>query len=151
MRGVEMDRIILRTRLRGQRKGFLQSQEFKDNFLSSPCECCGSGEHSLLKEVEGPKTRSQRVRYQYSCPIAEFEDLYIVDSRHPDEEIHISFNLAADRYAQAWNYDERLAINSLPVRYRTDMRSNPPYMDSFVIEVRRQCMLNYGLDVNPSS
>ena len=138
-----MNRIVLKTRLVGQKKGFVQSQEFRDKFLSSPCECCGSDDHSLLCEMEGPRTRSKRVRYQYSCPLAEYEELY--ELRYPEEEIHISFSLAADEYAMMHNYDEELALTSLPKRYHINVTGHPSYMDSFIIEVRRLCMINYGL------
>ena len=82
-------------------ESFTRSDEFKEEFISGRCKCCGSREHSLLRVKELSRTRNGRTTYEYSCPAASYEDLYKIDRYYPLDELNINFQFNTLLYAQA--------------------------------------------------
>lgn len=86
-------------------ESFTRSDEFKEEFISGRCKCCGSREHSLLRVKELSRTRNGRTTYEYSCPAASYEDLYKIDRYYPLDELNINFQFNTLLYAQAVEFD----------------------------------------------
>ena len=130
--------LALRVRHVDQPVDFTKSEEFRDEFLESPCLGCGR-EHSLLTVGNTPRTRSGRTIYRYNCPVVEYENLYIPDHRHPRDELTITYYIVSERYASIHGYDEDEAISKIPCLYRGKIPEPPWYLDSFISEVKRIC------------
>jgi len=88
---------------------YLKSEEFKNVYLKSPCNCCGSKGHSLLGIKNQLKTRNNRIQYEYTCPVAGHEDIDRIDKRYPSNELTISFWLDSEKYANECQFSPTIA------------------------------------------
>ena len=117
---------------------FLQSEEFKTLYLTNPCNCCGSTKHSLLGIKNQLRTRTNRIQYEYTCPVASYEDIDKIDKKYPNNRLTISFWLDSENYAIECQYSPTIARskfmeleNSITAGYEVIMER----FKSLVIEV----------------
>jgi len=130
--------LALRVRHVRQPLNFTKTEEFRVEFLGSPCLGCGK-EHSLMTIESSPRTRSGRSIYQYNCPVVEYDDLYVRNPRYPDDEITITYYIISERYAAIHGYNEDEALSKISCLYKGRIPEPPWYMDSFIGEVKRIC------------
>ena len=112
------------------------TETFRETFLESPCECCGSEEHPMLMRTTEQYYNSG---FRYVCQIAIYKRL---DRNLPRYPINLDFYACPKRFAETYHYvnDERL--EQALENYRTKSAARVDYTMSqrFVNEVRRLCM-----------
>ena len=90
---------------------FLRTAEFETLYLRTPCSCCGSKRHSLLRVRTQLTTRSGRLQYEYQCPVAGYEDIEKIDRHRPTNQITISYWLDSSKYAKECQYNTKIAFS----------------------------------------
>ena len=121
---------------------FLKSEQFEILYLRSPCSCCGSKEHSLLRIKSQLRTRSGRLQYEYQCPVAGFEDIEMVDKHRPENQIKISYWLDSGKYASECCYNTTIALNKFKELSNSLTSEYEVVMNRFKAQVLEICEEN---------
>ena len=132
-----MDTIVLRVERTNTDPAYTTSGEFKKLCLQIPCHGCGSRAHSLLRPM-GATDKEGLCLYEYCCTIITHEPLYPTLDK---QTLRISYELETEKYAEDCHYDEDEAIARAPFLGKAFQNSPeyPPYMDSFMNEVKLIC------------
>jgi len=126
--------LVLKVELLNKDPNFTRTEKFRKLCLSTPCHGCGSN-HPLLRSTE---TISENLVFEYACTTVRHSPLY------PDgveNGLHIRYQLEAERLAKDCNFDEDIAISRAPSLGRESEgdKTYPPYMDSFMNDVKLMC------------
>jgi len=90
---------------------FLYSPQFTKLYLQSPCHCCGSESHSLLK---GKGQKGNEKDLKYYCPIVIQEDIY----DKADGTMKINMLICPYKFAATYEYN-RIRIDNALTLLRT--------------------------------
>jgi hypothetical protein len=93
-----------------QPQNFTNTESFKQEYLEGKCKGCGSRSHSLLERIRS-RTRSDIGTFKYTCPRVKY-----ADPMEPGtgDQIRISFNIDAQKYAEDCNFNKEVAQCLLP-------------------------------------
>ena len=126
---------------------YLNSEEFKVLYLEIPCNCCGSKRHSLLGIRNQLRTRNSRIQYEYTCPVASYEDIDRIDKRHPNNELTISFWLDSGKYANECHFSPTIARNKFRELENSITAGYEVIMNRFKEHVIEVCQENMDVRV----
>jgi hypothetical protein len=109
--------------------------KFQTRFITSPCQGCGSPEHSLLI-LSSDVINSDIIRYKYECPIVDGQPLY----SQTLTGIFITYLLSARTYAGYYNYNLEEATSKTVLRNNHVHNTQPDHSIVFMNDVRRICI-----------
>jgi hypothetical protein len=120
--------------------------KFQTRFITTPCQGCGSSNHSLLI-LSSDVIKSNIIRYKYECPIVDALPLY----SQTLDGIHITYNLSARTYAESYNYNLEEATNKTILRNNHSLSILPDYINVFMNDVRRICSEHQHINIQPEA
>jgi hypothetical protein len=118
--------------------------KFQTRFIITPCQGCGSSDHSLLT-LSSDVTKSNIIRYKYECHIVDALPLY----SQTLSGIHITYNLSARTFAEYYNYNLEEATSKTVLRNNHQHTIQPDYINVFMNDVRRICMEHQRKNIQP--
>ena len=89
-----------------QPPNFTSTDSFRREYLEGSCKGCGSRSHSLMERIRS-RTRSEMGTIKYTCPRVRHSDP--MEPESPNDQIKISFNIDAYKYAEDCNFNKEIA------------------------------------------
>ena len=90
---------------------FINSDNFRREYLEGSCKACGSRSHSLFERTRS-RTRSEIGTISYVCPMVKY--LNPMEPVFPNDQIRIYFHIDAHKYAEDCNFIKEEAEYRFP-------------------------------------